>query len=800
MADKSKEAEKAYLTRIIAGAALFKTASPDDIAELARRGRSLAIARGKPVASPKGKDEEIYIVETGAAALLDHSPLVDRNILIALFGPGETFGLLHAAELLGDKPVSHHSEWRALTNLTLVAIPMPDFLRIVRRSPDLSQAMMVWLAASLRHLTFRYTSALLNPLETRLAIFFARLATISTGNQWEPSANIGRIQQTLIADMLGVSREHVNRTLTMWEKSGLIFQSKGGDIVIENRKRLSQLAANTRLQSPAPGENEWLWEIEAHINLGLNSAAYDLAVEGVKRSPRDDRYKYLAVLAMARMGSLTEALSLYEGYKLSTAARDEDIASLGPRLRRDLAFAAPGGPDKKQLTLAAEAYEEVFKTLKTTYPGVNAASTFAMSGDLKRARPIAEKVANLAEATLEHLDEDDPSYWPRATLGECRLVSGDVAGAASEFAAASAAVDAAPGKIATTRKQLLRLKAAMPIDDAWIDRVLPIGGVLYFSGPLSPLGDDAAATIARLKTRFAGFLARRRLVAAVGALAAGADIALAEMLLDAGVALHVHLPLPPAEFLAASVAPAGGDWKQRYIACVERAQSIEWMRRSPRSRAAYRLGSRVAIGRAIRHADELATQAVGFIAVQSGRSPEDSISQENAATWRALGLPIEVAEDDWPAAAAKSEKDRGPECLSALIAVGPAAGEGGKAATAKPLFTSIDGDLLLIAFGSPREAIAAADALAHSAEGAKSRLWLDTGIGDPSTEVGRAQFSKNLLTASCRPETPHGKVHASETFVCAAAATPGPLPRFEYAGYAASEEKLEPCPLFLADM
>jgi len=330
--------------------------------------------------------------------------------------------------------------------------------------------------------------------------------------------------------------------------------------------------------------------------------------------------------------------------------------------------------------------------------------------------------------------------------------------------------------------------------------VLPIGGVLYYSGPLAPQGGDTEATITRLKTRFSEFLARRRLVAAIGALAAGADIVLAEMLLDAGVALHVHLPLPPTEFLAASVAPAGDDWKQRYIACVERAQSIEWMRRSPRSRAVYRLGSRVAIGRAIRHADELATRALGFIAVQKARTPADSISQENAATWRALGLPIEIVEDDWPAAAAKAEKDKGPECLSALIAVGPAAGKGGAAAAPKPLFTTTEGDLLLMAFSSPRDAIAAAGALARSAEGAKSRLWLDSGVGDPSTGAGRAQFSNSLLTASCRPGTPHGRVHASETFVSAAAATPGPLPRFEYAGYAASEEKLEPCPLFLADV
>ena len=46
--------------------------------------------------------------------------------------------------------------------------------------------------------------------------------------------------------VLGVSREHVNRTLIMWERSGLILQSKGGEIVIENRKRLEQIVRARR--------------------------------------------------------------------------------------------------------------------------------------------------------------------------------------------------------------------------------------------------------------------------------------------------------------------------------------------------------------------------------------------------------------------------------------------------------------------------------------------------------------------------------------------------------------------------
>lgn len=799
MAQPTNQAERSYLARLIGGARLFHMVAPDDVAELARTARSLAVPRGKPLAPPKGKDDEIYVIEAGAAALLDRDPAADKAILVALLGPGETVGLVRAAEYLAGAPSGERTEWRALSNLTAVAIPMQDFVRVMRRSTELYEAAFAALGQLLRKLAIRYSAALQSPLEMRLAALFADLGAIAAGNQWEPSANIGKLQQTQIAEMLGVSREHVNRTLIMWERSGLIFQTKGGDIVIENRKRLSQLAGARRAHAGSLIENEWLWEIEAHINHGLNGAAYDLAMEGVKRSPKDDRYKYLAVLAMARMNALGEALSLADNFKLSTEAANEDIASVGPRLRRDLAFDAAEGPDRAQLKTAAEGYEKVFRALNTTYPGVNAASTYAMAGDLDRAQRLAAEVSGKAAAALDDIDEDEPSYWPRATLAECRLIAGDRAGAAADYMAAARAIDAAPGKIATTRKQLHRLKGALPIDGDWINAALPLGPVLYYSGPLTPPGADSHAALDRLRARFSDFLSQRKIVAAVGALAAGADIVLAETLIEAGVALHVHLPLPPTEFLASSAAPAGDAWAARYIACVERAQTIEWTRRQPASHAAYRLGSRIAIGRTVRQAEDLSTEAFGFFALQRGRTAEDSISRENAELWRALGLKAEVVEDDWPATAPKAARGRVVDYYAALVVQGAKDARMQAIDRLAPEFRTRAGETAVFAFKTTTEAIEAARALSSAPDAAGLRLWLDIGVA-PDGAARAEEFANSLIAASCRPETPPGKTFASESFVCAAAATPGPRPRFEYVGIAPTEEKLDPCPLFLTDL
>jgi len=791
-----KEAERAYLTRMLVGAPLFSGVGEDDVAELARCARSLAIERGKPVAAARGKTEELYLVVSGAAALLERGPRLRAGVLAALMGPGDVIGLVRVGEVLGDGGRAHNSEWRALSNLTLVAIPIADFMRVMRRSEALSMASIAALAEYMRDLTARHAAALQSPLETRLAAFLSQLAAIATGNRWEPQAAIGRLPQTQIADMLGVSREHVNRTLTMWERSGLILQAKGGDIIVENRKRLSQLAGD-EASALQDHERDAYWEISAHINLGLNSAAYDLAMEGVKRAPRDERFKYLAVLAMARMGALREALSLVDSFKLTTDAKDEDVASIGPRLRRDLAFIGAKTPDKKALTTAAEGYEKVFRALKTTYPGVNAAATWAMAGDVGRAKKLAEDVRARAEEALQDIDEDDDAYWPRATLAECRLIEGDKTGAAADFAAAVGAIDAAPGKIATTRKQLRRLSGALPINDDWIDDAVPQGAVLFFSGPLAADEDCDAAR--RLKENFEAFLADEPLTAAVGALAAGADIVFAEALIAAGVPLHVHLPLAPTEFLTTSVKPAGGDWEERFVACIDAAKTVEWSRRLAPSRAAYRLGAHIAMGRAIRQADDLAAAVIGVFATQKGRSAENSISRENAEIWRALGRRAEIFEDDWPPAVSKDRCDEAFASFSALVVEGMGKRAAAADVVGDPQFVETKGDLAIYAFATPAEAAVAAGTLAGSPASANRRIWLDAGVADAGSDKGRAGFAQNLVTALCRPQTPVGAVYASENFAGVAAAAPGARLRLDYVGVTATTEKLDSCPLYLVD-
>jgi len=809
MTSRQRDADRAYLQKIFKGSSFFDGAASDDLEELARCARNVAIERGEPLKTTAGKLRDIYVIESGGIAAIsggkpaaaEKKPQPARGILVSVFGPGELVGLEDAFDEASQPETQHGKrpvEYQALTNLCAAMMPATDFLRVMRRSDALSAAALATLARRVSTVAARFSQTLQSPLELRLAAFISQLATITTGNSWEPTANIGRLAQAHIADMLGVSREHVNRTITMWERSGLIFQTKAGELLVENRKRLTGIASDRRASPATSHESEWLWEIDAHLDYGLNELAYNLATEAARRAPKDDRLKHRAALALARAGAREEAIALVAKLSRPGSGAIEDILALHARLLRDQALAGGRAPDTALLIKSAEEYEKGLRETGGYYSGVNAAATYAMAGETDRASKVAAEVVKIAETRIsEFLDEDAPSYYARSSLAEARLIAGDKTAAHGEFKNALSAIDVTPGKKATTRKQLRRLKRVLSIDDAWIDSAVPQGAVLCYSGPLAADGEADIEPVRRLKENCHEFLSRHDIALSVGALAAGADIVIAEALLEAGISLNVVLPLPPKKFLDISVTPFGNEWRERFVRCIESATTIDWTRRVFPSRGAFRLGSKRAMGWAIRQAQELETSPIGLFAFQRDRTRETSVSLDNAEAWKGLGYEGAYFDDDWPEAAPPRPAAIEDEVYFALAIAGSANKKAKAELESAPIFEQVTDDLIVAGFQSAKEALTAAAGIAASAEGKKLRLWLDAGVYTARGKEGPPRFAPSLVTASCRPQTESGKAFASESFVAAAAACWAVDLRFDYVGYVALEDKLEPCPLYV---
>jgi len=103
-------------------------------------------------------------------------------------------------------------------------------------------------------------------------------------------------------------------------------------------------------------------------------------------------------------------------------------------------------------------------------------------------------------------------------------------------------------------------------------------------------------------------------------------------------------------------------------------------------------------------------------------------------------------------------------------------------------------------FAKIEDACAAAMSLLEGKNAEHFRIWLDMGVFHTDhNKNDETTILQNLITTSCRPLTDAGKVYASEAYASIAALAPIKARRFEYAGYISTQEKLDPCPLFMVE-
>ena len=272
--------------------------------------------------------------------------------------------------------------------------------------------------------------------------------------------------------------------------------------------------------------------------------------------------------ALARAGAVGRAWALFVGAGYDQRGGDPAALAVKGRLLKGRGRLAAGAEARAHYAAAAEAYAAADTLQPAPYLAINAASLRLLAGDVEAAKARAGDV-------LRQLDDPvlalDTPYFLAATRAEALLLLGDRAGAETAMIGAARADPDGWADRAATVAQLREIAAAQNSDAAWIERFAPPAS-LHFAGHMGLASGGASE--AQLSAMLADHFAAHPAGFAWGALAAGADIVIAEVLLAAGASLHAVLPCPPDQFEAQSVAPAGADWSRRYRALLEAATTL----------------------------------------------------------------------------------------------------------------------------------------------------------------------------------------------------------------------------------
>lgn len=505
------------------------------------------------------------------------------------------------------------------------------------------------------------------------------------------------------------------------------------------------------------------------------------------------RAPLLSILAHARAGAVDHAWRLLEECGLADHADDPLILCIRGRLLKDLAMRRTG-PDRAGLHFrAADAYEHAAALKAASYPLINAATLYFLSGDASRAEALARTALDLIE---RHPEEPETPYYRAATRAEALLLLGREAGSRVAVAEAIALAPRAWEDHASTLRQFALILSAQDRDPSWLDDHRPPRS-LHFGGHMS--FDPGVARREQLDKMIAAVIEEENIGFGYGALAAGADIIIAEALIARGAELHAVLPGGAEAFAALSVDPFGKAWRRRFDAVLAEAETVRPVRPlgiEPNA-AMIGLAAEVAMGRALMNGRRLESSAVQLLLLSSGDGG-DGASWRSRDIWAAGGWRQRVltAPREIPAEVPASIPE--PAAPLAVLALGLgmnspldeglAALVGKLAKVAPPAFPPyLTEDRLMLAYRHPGEAAETSVRLLSAASDT-----LDLRIGgqyghaeafrDPLSGAVRLVPSTTAAAAAAFASAPPGTAVVTDDFAAALAAAGPRRPASEFIG------------------
>ena len=211
---------------------IFADLEPEAFEQLCRYARHSTLKRGGTLFSKGDPGNSLYAVISGTVKMSVSSP-DGRNAILNIIGPGEIFGEM--ALLTGR---TRSADAIANSNCELFVIDRREFIPFVKSQPTLAMKFIELLCERLRVTSDQVEQIILQNLPGRLASALLRL---TEKHKLEPQGRTIAITQQEISEMVGMTRESINKQLRAWASRDLV-RLEHGAIVVLNAGMLRELA------------------------------------------------------------------------------------------------------------------------------------------------------------------------------------------------------------------------------------------------------------------------------------------------------------------------------------------------------------------------------------------------------------------------------------------------------------------------------------------------------------------------------------------------------------------------------
>ena len=224
---------------LLARVPLFQGFAPRELDSLVPAARAVAVAARTEVFHKGDAGSQLYVVIDGRLKALTTSPEGD-DVVFNVMGPGEVFGEM---SLLSESPRS--ATVRAIDRCELLVLDRRDFLSFLKRNPDVAVRMLTVVVERL----VRVSEFVEDIQFLKLPVRLAKKLVLFADRYGRPCAKGAvkidlKLSQEEWGDLVGTTRESVNKQMREWGDEGLI-EIDAGYVTLLRPEAIERLAAAT---------------------------------------------------------------------------------------------------------------------------------------------------------------------------------------------------------------------------------------------------------------------------------------------------------------------------------------------------------------------------------------------------------------------------------------------------------------------------------------------------------------------------------------------------------------------------
>lgn len=202
---------------LLSGSSLFCDLNAQELSELAQHAEWRSFPAKKTVVQQDSQSQEMYAVLRGRLKVVRESD-DGREAMLGILEPGEVFGEL---AMLDGEPRTATVE--TLEPCELLVLRRNDVLGFLENHPKVMHQLILVLCQRLRSADELVQDTLFLPLPQRLGKTLKNLA-IEHGSEGKIDL---KFTQQEIGNLVGASRESVNKQLNTWQDEGWLAMEEG---------------------------------------------------------------------------------------------------------------------------------------------------------------------------------------------------------------------------------------------------------------------------------------------------------------------------------------------------------------------------------------------------------------------------------------------------------------------------------------------------------------------------------------------------------------------------------------------